>query len=175
MGSRKDRKGGIHKERKVFLRTLRFLSGLCVNHLKAFFLLPFFFFAGCGQNLSDDPIPVVPFAPFTVNLFLPEYQSLQLDGGTKVIGSIGVRGVILYRASSTSYIAYEINCSYHPNESNANVGVHASKLYMVCSGCGSNFSFTDGTSSGGVAWRPLRRYRVELNNPILIITDEVAF
>ncbi|CAN5278765.1 hypothetical protein BH09BAC3_BH09BAC3_21870 [soil metagenome] len=144
--------------------------------LSSALLLLVFLFGGCGSpDLSDDPIPVVPFAPLTINLFLPEYQSLRLDGGTKEIGSIGVRGVILYRASSTSYLAYEKNCSYHPNAANSYVDVHASKLFMVCSGCGSNFSFTDGTSTGGVAWRPLRRYRVELNNPILTITDEIAF
>ncbi len=147
-----------------------------LKFLSSALLMLVFLFGGCGSpDLSDDPIPIVPFAPYTVNLFLPEYQSLLLDGGTKVIGSIGVRGVILYRSSATSYIAYELNCSYHPNLAESNIAVHASKLFMVCSGCGSNFSFTNGTSTGGVAWRPLRRYRVELNNPILTITDEIAF
>ena len=170
--SRKGLKVKIDQGLKTFLRPLFIL---CANHSKAFFILTLFLFSGCGTNLDDDPIPVVPFAPLTINLFLPEYQSLMLDGGTKVIGNAGVRGIIIYRSKATTYIAYEKNCSYHPNEAGSTVDVHASKLFMVCSGCGSNFSFTDGTSTGGVAWRPLRRYRVELDNPSLTITDEIAY
>lgn len=132
--SRKDRKVKISKGRNDFLRTLRILCALGVNHSKTFFLVTLIFFSGCGTNLSDDPIPVVPFAPLTINLFLPEYQSLQLDGGYKQINSIGVQGVIVYRSSSTNYIAYEKNCSYHPNVPGSTIDIHASKLYMVCSG-----------------------------------------
>lgn len=135
--------------------------------------------ASCNRDLSDDPIPVVYFPTSTINLFLPEYTSLAIDGGYKSMSSIagtsvGVRGIILYRKDKTTYLAYEVNCSYHPNEAGSNVGIHASGLFMVCAGCGSNFSFTDGTPTGGVAWRPLRKYRTELSGSSLTITNEIA-
>lgn len=126
----------------------------------------------CGRDLTDDPIPVVPFADFNVNLSLPEYQALAFDGGTKEINSIGVRGVILYRKSSTIFLAFERNCSYHPNDACATVGVHSSNLYMFDACCGSNFGF-DGKPTGGVAWRPLRQYRTGLNSFTLTITSEI--
>ena len=127
----------------------------------------------CGQDLTDDPIPVVPFPVTTINLSFPEFQKLAFDGGTKLIGSIGVRGVILYRNNATTYLAFEVNCSYHPNEASANVSVHSSNLYMTCTGCGSTFSFT-GQPTGGIAWRPLRKYRTELSGSNLTITNEIA-
>ena len=133
----------------------------------------------CNRDLSDDPIPVVYFPTSTINLFHPEYTSHAVDGGYKSLSSIagtsvGVRGIIIYRKDKTTYLAYEVNCSYHPNEAGSNVGIHASGLFMVCAGCGSNFSFTDGAPTGGVAWRPLRKYRTELSGSSLTITNEVA-
>jgi nitrite reductase/ring-hydroxylating ferredoxin subunit len=141
-------------------------------------ILTFLLITACDRDLTDDPIPIVPFPNSTINLYLPEYQPLVVDGGFKIISnvngiSIGVRGIILYRKDVNNYFAYEINCSYHPNEAGSNVSPHASRLYMNCSGCGSNFSFTDGTPTGGVAWRPLRRYRTELSGGYLTITNEI--
>ena len=133
----------------------------------------------CSRDLSDDPIPPATFPTSTINLFLPEYTSLAVDGGYKSVSSIGgtsvgVRGIILYRKDKTTYLAYEVNCSYHPNEAGSNVGIHASGLFMVCAGCGSNFGFADGAPTGGVAWRPLRKYRTELSGSSLTITNEIA-
>ena len=127
----------------------------------------------CGRDMTDDPIPYVPFADFTVNLAFPEYTSLRVDGGFKELNNLGVRGVILYRKNETTYMAYERNCSYHPNDACATVNVHTSLLYMNDPCCGSSFSFADGTANGGIAWRPLRQYRTIANAGQIVITDEV--
>lgn len=127
----------------------------------------------CSRDLTDDPIPVVPFADYPINLNLPEYIALNTDGGSKEIGSVGVRGVIIYRQDASTYLAFERNCSFHPNEACATVNIHTSKLYMVDPCCGSTFSFTSGAPTGGVAWRPLRRYRTELNSSMLTITSDI--
>ncbi len=133
---------------------------------------------GCGRDLTDDPIPYISFPSVTVNLGFPDYIALAQDGGHKNIStvsgvSVGVRGVIVYRRSSIQYNAFEVNCSYHPNDASANVSVHSSGLFLVCTGCGSNFNLSDGTPSGGIAWRPLRRYRTELSGNYLTITSDV--
>lgn len=127
----------------------------------------------CNSDLTDDPIPVVLFSDLTININAPEYQKLLVDGGYKEMNTLGVRGVILYRRSSTSILAFERNCSYHPNDACATVNVHSSGLYLIDPCCGSNFGFTDGAPTGGVAWRPLRRYRTEFTGISLTITDEI--
>jgi hypothetical protein len=126
---------------------------------------------GCNSDLSDDPIPPASFPDIQIDINLPEYVTLRTDGGFKEISG-GVRGIIVYRANGTSFQAYEKNCSYHPNDACATVSVHSSGLYMTDSCCGSNFSFADGTPTGGQAWRPLRRYRTQFSNSRLIISDE---
>ena len=142
--------------------------------------LLFLVVCSCGQDLSDDPIPVIFFPDAVINLSFPEYQqSLAVDGGFKVVSSVagssvGVRGVIIYRKDISTYIAFEVNCSYHPIEASANVNVNASRLFMTCTGCGSNFSFAGGTPTGGVAWRPLRKYRTELSGTNLTITNDIV-
>ena len=132
-----------------------------------------FLAVSCGRDLSDDPIPIATFADYTINLALPEYLALGSDGGYKPIGTIGVRGVIVYRQDATTYYAYERNCSYHPNDACATVDVHSSHLYMICTCCGSNFSFSNGAPTGGVAWRPLRRYKTQLSGVTLVVTSAI--
>jgi nitrite reductase/ring-hydroxylating ferredoxin subunit len=148
-----------------------------LNRIPAYtreFLLTLLVVFSCNRDLTDDPIPVIPFPDLNINLAFPEYQPLMLDGGYKEISKIGVRGVILYRKNATTYIAYERNCSFHPNDACATVNVHTSSLYMTDPCCGSNFSFTDGTPTGGAAWRPLRKYRTVLSGGMLTISNEMV-
>jgi len=127
----------------------------------------------CKQDLLDDAIPQVFFDGMILNLNLPEYIALKSDGNTVSING-GVRGIIVYRKNASTYLAYERNCSYHPNDACATVDIHSSNLFMIDSCCGSSFGFDDGAPTGGVAWRPLRRYRTFLNGTDLTITSESA-
>ncbi|MCW5912277.1 MAG: hypothetical protein KIT62_14500 [Cyclobacteriaceae bacterium] len=129
--------------------------------------------SGCGRELTDDFIPIVSFPDIILNLSLPENNSLQVDGGYRQLSSGGVRGIIVYRVNSSTYMAYERNCSFRPNEACATVDVHTSGLFMLDACCNSSFSFTDGNPTGGPAWRPLNRYRTQLSGVTLTITSEV--
>src|SRR5687767_8672130 len=81
----------------------------------------------CSQDMSDDPIPFVPFSPIVINTNLPQYQGLRTSGFAYVDG--GVRGLLIHR-SANGYIAYERNCSYKPNEACATIEMHNSTLYI---------------------------------------------
>ncbi len=140
---------------------------------KGKFFLILLCLVSCTHDLYDDPIPIIPFVDVVINLSLPEYFTLQTDGGYKELSTGGVRGLIIYRVSATNYIVYERNCSYHPNEACATVNVHISGFFMVDPCCSSNFSFTDGSPTGGPAWRPLQRYRTQLAGTTLTISDEI--
>lgn len=137
------------------------------------FLLTLLIITACGRDLSDDPIPYQPFLDFVIDLNLPEYISLKSDGGYKEINTIGVRGVIVYRENSSTYRAFERNCSFRPNEACATVNVHNSGLFMTDPCCGSDFSFTNGSPTGGPAYRPLVRYQTQLSGLTLTISDLV--
>ncbi len=145
---------------------------LLTFHLKVLALLGLII--SCQSDRGDDPIPYVAFSDFEANLSAPEYQSLAVNGGFKEINSIGVRGVIVYREDALNYRVFERNCSYRPNEACATVNIHSSSLYMVDPCCNSSFSFTNGSPTGGIAWRPLRLYSSSLSGTTLTITDEIV-
>ncbi len=132
----------------------------------------FIIITACTPNRSDDPVPFIPFVDIVMNLSLPEYIKLRTDGGYVQING-GVRGIIVYRVNSSSYAAYERNCSFHPNDACATVNIHNSGLYMQDPCCGSSFNFSDGNPTGGPASRPLVRYRTQLSGLTLTISSEV--
>jgi hypothetical protein len=127
--------------------------------------------SSCSSDLYDDPIPVVPFVD--VNINTANYQVLLTDGGYIYVNDAGVKGVILYRKNSTTFLAFERNCSFRPNDACSTVDVHDSMLYMFDSCCGSSFNF-DGVPMGGPAWRPLRQYYTFFDNGTVTITDEIV-
>lgn len=129
--------------------------------------------SGCGSSdMTDDPIPYVPFDQIVINLNLPLYSKDLNANGYVYLDQGGVRGIILYRQNATTYLAFERNCSFHPNEACATVEVHASTLYMTDACCGSTFTFPSGEPNGGPAWRPLIQYYTSLRGSELTITDE---
>lgn len=143
---------------------------MIVRKIRFWFLV--MILAACTPDRSDDPVPFIPFVDIIINLNLPEFLELRTDGGYVLING-GVRGIILYRENSSSYFAYERNCSFRPNEACATVNVHNSRLFMVDPCCNSNFNFSDGNPTGGPAWRPLVRYRTQVSGTTLTISSEV--
>jgi|SRR5688572_10965421 len=134
-------------------------------------LLLFLFLISCEPDLVDDPIPFQPFPD--INIVLPNHPSLSSDGGNILINDGGVRGIILYRKNSTTYLAFERNCSYRPNYACATVDIHSSSLFMQDACCGSSFNF-EGNPTGGQAWRPLQQYQTSLAGNTLTITDQIV-
>jgi hypothetical protein len=131
-------------------------------------------FNSCSPDLSDDQIPHVPFDDISINLNLPAYKDLATVGGFMYIHSGGVKGLIVYRSGPSTYVVFERNCSYSPNDACATVEVHSSTLFMLDPCCGSNFRFPDGEPSGGIAWRPMRQYVSYYDGQTLVITDDIA-
>jgi nitrite reductase/ring-hydroxylating ferredoxin subunit len=143
---------------------------MIIRKLSVYFYL--LLLIACSSGPADDPIPVASFADIVIDINLPAYIKLRTDGGYIDNIKQGIRGIIVYRVNAFSFQAYERNCSYHPNDACATVNVHSSGLYLTDPCCNSNFSFTDGSVTGGPAWQPLRRYRTQVNGTTLTISDE---
>jgi hypothetical protein len=129
--------------------------------------------SSCNPNITDDPMPYAAFGSVYINLNLPAYTHLKSDGGYYYYDNAGVKGLIIYRQNASSYVVYERNCSYKPNEACATVNVHASTLFMEDPCCGSAFDFVTGNPTSGAAWRPLRKYFSVVTGSDLTITDEI--
>jgi nitrite reductase/ring-hydroxylating ferredoxin subunit len=139
-----------------------------------YFLLLFLVIT-CSPDQSDDVVPYIAFPEIVLPLNLPENNSIRTDGGYRLLSSSlgGVQGIIVYRVNAGTYLAYERNCTYHPNDACVAVDVHPSGLYMHDPCCGSSFDFANGNPTGGPAWRPLRQYETVLSGSTLTITDTI--
>lgn len=120
---------------------------------------------------SSDPQDQIPAAIVneTINITNQQYQNLQFIGGHVNIEG-GVRGIIIYRASSNEYRAFERNCSFEPLNSCARVEVDGSSLFLTDPCCSSTFDF-QGFPTGGPASLPLRKYLTLLDGNFLTITN----
>ena len=121
---------------------------------------------GCGAAYSQ-----ASFSTINVNLNYPQFQKLKLDGGYVYLDGGGLKGIILYRASENSYLAYDRACPHNPN--GEIVQVDLSSLFMIDNVCHSSFNFSDGQPTGGPSMRPLVQYRVDQEGTVLKISDEI--
>ncbi|MDX5346967.1 MAG: hypothetical protein LPJ89_01645 [Hymenobacteraceae bacterium] len=123
-------------------------------------LLILFLSIGCFACSDDDnqPKQLIPdvYVNEQINLTNIQYAPLRQDGGYVYIQG-GVRGIIVYRQSTNSYIAFERNCPYQPFDDCALVSVDQSRLFMIDSCCKSQFDFS-GAVIAGPATLPLKRY-----------------
>ena len=125
---------------------------------KQILLVSFFsiLFYTCKKDNNDNNVPNV-----LVDIFIyanqPSFIDVSVVGGwTYVTG--GVRGILLYRKTTTEFMAYERNCTYDPSEACATVFVDGTNILASDTCCGSTFSIYDGTITQGPAGLPLKVY-----------------
>jgi Rieske Fe-S protein len=125
-------------------------------------------FASCKKdNNSNNTIPVV-----AVNLTLyvnnPSYVNLNSVGGSVTVAG-GVRGILVYRYSTTEFKAYDRNCTYQSTNPCATVNIDANNIMAIDTCCKSQFLLVDGSVSRGPATMPLKSYNTSFDGNILRI------
>ncbi|MFD2786162.1 Rieske (2Fe-2S) protein [Hymenobacter rubripertinctus] len=133
-------------------------------------LLPGLLLTLMACNSGSTVQPQIPLAAVNELLVLTDQQnaSLRFDNGA-VYHKGGVRGLIVVRQNASTYLAFDRNCPYQPQDTCARVFIsQLIQLHDPC--CQSRFSFT-GQPQGGPATLPLRRYNTALSGNNLTITN----
>ena len=99
----------------------------------------------------------------TVWLDNPENINLKMVGGIKLISG-GLNGIVIYRLSENTYLAYENTCPhlYNYKSKCARLNKNSSTIIM-CPCDKSKFSLIDGSSLSETTEVPLKRYDVTYN------------
>ena len=128
-------------------------------------LLMFSFFVTCISSSCREK-DIVPNAPveFDLNLNDPEYSQLNSVGNAVIVnessnlfGYFGYNGVIIYRQSYNSFLAFEATCTYDQNRLEIRNG-----SYAYDPECGSLYQLGFYGSVGeGPAQYSLKQYTVE--------------
>jgi Rieske Fe-S protein len=119
------------------------------------------------NNTQDEPMPYA-YVNLQISL-LDQAYAIPLDKGYRYLSGVGTKGILLYRESSTSYIAFERCCTHKPSDRCA-VEVDSSQLFIKDRCCNSFFKF-DGSPFSGPAYRPLLRYNTTIAGNTLYITN----
>jgi hypothetical protein len=114
--------------------------------------------------------PVLPDVSVDVYIYTsnPSYISLTVVGGWAYVAG-GIRGILVYRKSSTEFIALERNCTYQPDDPCSTVVVDKSNIVATDTCCHSEFLLTDGSVIKAPASIPLKVYRNTYDGNVLHI------
>jgi nitrite reductase/ring-hydroxylating ferredoxin subunit len=117
------------------------------------------------ENNNGVPITPVDIYLYTSN---PSFFNINVPGGWVYITG-GVRGILVYRKSSTDFMAYDRNCTYQSSQPCATVVVDATNIFATDTCCHSKFSILDGSVTHGPAGLPLKQYNTTFDGNVLHI------
>ncbi len=98
----------------------------------------------------------------------PSFFNLNVVGGYVYITG-GVRGILVYRKTTSDFMAYDRNCTYQSTQPCATVVVDATHILAVDTCCHSKFSIYDGSVTNGPATLPLKQYQTTWDGTTLHI------
>lgn len=124
--------------------------------------------SSCTDQSVDEQMSYT-YVNLQLSLLDPNY-AIPLDKGFRYLSNVGTKGILLYRESSTSYIAFERCCSFKPQSQACQIVVDSSLLFIKDKCCGSFFKF-DGTPYSGPAYRPLQQYSTIISGNTLYINN----
>lgn len=126
-------------------------------------LLVLLFFSNCKKET-----PGVPYVYVNIQIYVndPQFVNLNAVGGWVYVTG-GYRGLLIYRKSTTEFMAYDRSCTHDPGNADEYVKMDANNIEAVDSNCGSRFVITDGSVTKGPAGIPLKAYQTSFDGSVL--------
>ncbi|MDF2438248.1 MAG: hypothetical protein K0Q95_2624 [Bacteroidota bacterium] len=112
----------------------------------------------------------VPNTPVDIYIYTnnPSFVNLSVVGGWVYVTG-GIRGILVYRKSTSEFMAYDRNCTYQPDQPCATVVMENTNISATDTCCHSRFSIYDGTVYQGPASVPLKAYATSFDGSVLHI------
>jgi hypothetical protein len=123
--------------------------------------------SGC-RDRNTNRVPDVP-VNIAINIYQPDFFNLTVPSGWVYITG-GSRGIIVYRKSTTEFVALERHSPFQP-EDNCAVAVDADNIIVSDPCSDSQWLITDGTIVQGPTAFALETYQTSFSDPILYITN----
>lgn len=123
-------------------------------------------FISCNRE-RNNIIPNV-LVDIEININNPGYINLMAVGGSMYLSG-GSRGIVVYRYSQNTFVAFDRHCPYNPNEEGQVTFDSSSAVILKDNSCGSQFLLTDGSLYSGPATNSLKKYQTFFDGTILRI------
>jgi len=110
---------------------------------------------------------------FTANVNYGQYDSLQHIGGWAYVANAGYDGIILFRSSSTTILAFDRGCPYDcASNIKAIDTFQTTGITARCPVCGTTYTlYGGGTVASGPGTLALRQYYTSYYHPILTVSS----
>ncbi|MDT0556421.1 hypothetical protein [Patiriisocius hiemis] len=131
-------------------------------------------FSSCSNNddvRNDNPNLIDPLVDLTLNLSLPQYQSLNFPGGSVLINSQGIKGIVVYNVNNDLYTAFELSDPNHTPSSCSRMEVEAPIATCPCSSDDNEYNIITGEHQTDPTLFPMQQYRITRTNDVIRITN----
>jgi hypothetical protein len=130
--------------------------------------------SACSKNNSDDTSSNVPTVSvnLSINVNTSAYSTLSTVGGIAYLTNVGNRGILLYRLSTSTILAFDRTCTYDLPDANGII-VALTNGTAMCQDCNSIYNLYDGSVNTGPTTLGLKKYNTSYNSTtgILVITN----
>ncbi|QNJ97249.1 hypothetical protein [Constantimarinum furrinae] len=120
---------------------------------------------------QDNPNLIDPLVNITLNLNLPEYNSLKFPGNSIIISQQGIRGIVVYNVNNSLYTAFDLSDPNHiPNNCSRMdiVGIIAS---CPCPNDSNEYDIVTGQHATNENLFPMQMYRAQRTGDNIRITN----
>jgi len=132
------------------------------------FLFTFIIFLPqCKKDKQPNEIPLVSVS-IAIDPTSTEFIRLNTVNGWEYITG-GYRGIIVFRATLTGFMAYERACPYDWDQTTSRLLVDTSGITTYCPSCKSKFILYDGSPYSGPSPYPMKQYQTTFNGTTLYI------
>ncbi len=126
------------------------------------------------QSANNAVLNLAANTHFTVQVYLTSHPNLTVPG-VDTVPNVGIRGLLIYRATETEFYVYERACTYD-GTSNTKAKVVSAQGSFTCidNVCGSVFTISDGSGqpTHGPATYALKQYKYTYDGTnVLTITN----
>jgi hypothetical protein len=137
--------------------------------VRSLLVLPFSLILCLGcRDRNNNRVPEVP-VNIAINIYQPDFFNLTVPSGWVYITG-GSRGIIVFRKSTTEFVALERHSPYQP-EDNCAVIVNEDNVIVSDPCSDSQWLIMDGTIVQGPTAFALETYQTSFSDPILYITN----
>lgn len=121
----------------------------------------------CKKEKQQNEVPTVAVS-IALDPNSTEYLRLNSVNGWEYLTG-GYRGIIVFRASTNGFMAYDRACPYDWNQTSTRMVVDSSGITTVCPSCNSKFILIDGSPYSGPSPYPMKQYQTSFNGTTLYI------
>ncbi|HZX61873.1 MAG TPA: hypothetical protein VFE66_01590 [Bacteroidales bacterium] len=121
----------------------------------------------CKKEKQQNEVPTVAVS-IALDPNSTEYLRLNSVNGWEYLTG-GYRGIIVFRASTNGFMAYDRACPYDWNQTSSRMVVDSSGITTVCPSCNSKFILIDGSPYSGPSPYPMKQYQTSFNGTTLYI------